>query len=54
MAKDNGNIRRDIELLRKEREELRAAVTDLQCRSMKNNLIFSGLAENMYENTERV
>ena len=59
MAKDNGNIRSDIELLRKEREELLAAATDLQCtdlqcRSMKNNFKCSGLAENIYENTQTV
>ena len=47
-------IRKELECLRKEREELRNAITDLQCRSMKNNLIFSGLAENNNENTEQV
>ena len=33
-------------------EELRERMLDLQCRSMKYNLIFSGITENHEENTE--
>ena len=51
---DTTVVRKELEHLRKEREELKNAITDLQCRSMKNNLIFSGLAENNNENTEEV
>lgn len=36
----------------KENKELKDSLTDLKCRSMKNNLVFSGLAENPEENTE--
>ena len=51
---DNKSISDEIESLRKDREVLKAAITDLQCRSMKYNLIFSGLVENSNENTEGV
>ncbi|KAL5007073.1 hypothetical protein ScPMuIL_015879 [Solemya velum] len=44
----------DLAELQKDRDELKAAVTDLQCRSMKNNLIFLGLKENNSENTEQL
>ena len=43
-----------IKSLRRERNELKLAIIDLQCRSMKNNLIFTGLAENGNENAEDV
>lgn len=36
----------------KSRDVLRDTVEDLQCRSMKNNLIFHGLRENDHEDTE--
>lgn len=35
-------------------KELKSAVLDLQCRSMKNNLVFTGLYECREENTEEV
>lgn len=35
-----------------DRDELRDAIEDLQCRSMKNNLVFTGLREQRDENTE--
>ena len=54
VGNDSSAIRTELETLRKEREELKAAITDLQCRSMKNNLIFTGLAESSNENTEHV
>ena len=47
-------IRTELETLRKKREELKAAITNLQCRSMKNNFIFRGLAESSNKNTEHV
>lgn len=43
----------DVSSIRNERDNLKESVTDLQCRSMKNNLIFSGLGgEDKYEDTE--
>ena len=42
------------ESLRKEREELKTPITDLQWRFMKYNIMFSGLVENSNENTEEV
>ncbi|CAG2253852.1 unnamed protein product [Mytilus edulis] len=39
---------------REEHEELRNKVIDLQCRSMKNNLVFTGIQESEHENTEQV
>jgi hypothetical protein len=33
-------------------ESLKSKVLDLQCRSMKNNLVFSGLSSNKFENCE--
>lgn len=38
--------------LQQQREELHDAIEDLQCRSMKNNLVFTGLKEHRNENTE--
>jgi hypothetical protein len=37
---------------RKELDDLRNDITDLRCRSMKNNLIFTGLGYNRNENCE--
>ncbi|CAC5407160.1 unnamed protein product [Mytilus coruscus] len=39
---------------KQENEILQSTVIDLQCRSMKNNLVFTGLAETEGENTEEV
>ena len=51
---DNKDMRTEFVKLRKECEEMRSTITDLQCLSMKNNLIFNGLVENSNENTEDV
>ncbi|VDI12333.1 Hypothetical predicted protein [Mytilus galloprovincialis] len=39
---------------KQENENLQSTVIDLQCRSMKNNLVFTGLTETEGENTEEV
>lgn len=44
----------EIKKLIEENEELSDQITDLRCRSMKYNLIFSGIYENDHENTEEV
>ncbi|KAL5013940.1 hypothetical protein ScPMuIL_008210 [Solemya velum] len=44
----------DLAELQKDRDELEADVTNLQCRSMKNKLMFLGLKENNSENTEQL
>lgn len=41
----------EIKKLIEENEELSDQITDLRCRSMKYNLIFSGINENDHENT---
>ena len=38
-------LSRGVENLRRDRNELRDRVTDLQCRSMKMNLVFTGLGK---------
>ena len=40
--------------VREETEELKESVLDLKCRSMKNNLICTGIPETENENTENV
>lgn len=47
-------IETEIKKLMEENEELSDQITDLRCRSMKYNLIFSGIYENDHENTEEV
>ena len=42
------------ESLKKENEELKDHVLDMRCRSMKYNLIFTGIKEHRNENTEEV
>lgn len=42
----------DMTSFRKDHDQLQRAITDLQCRSMKCNLIFTGLSESYNENTE--
>lgn len=42
----------EIKKLIEENEELSDQITDLRCRSMKYNLIFSGIYENDHENTD--
>jgi hypothetical protein len=41
-----------IKSLKNEREEMKESLLDIQCRSMKYNLVFTGLSETAYENTE--
>lgn len=45
-------IESEFQSLRAECNELHSVVEDLQCRSMKNNLVFTGLREQYNENTE--
>ncbi|KAK3095745.1 hypothetical protein FSP39_018472 [Pinctada imbricata] len=40
--------------LMRARDELRETVKDLQCRSMRDNLVFSGIHESSHEDTEEV
>ncbi|KAK3107304.1 hypothetical protein FSP39_011554 [Pinctada imbricata] len=48
-------MKEEIEAIRNERDDLKDKVVDLQCRSMKNNLIFTGLSgETNTEDTEGV
>lgn len=44
----------DIRTFKNEREEMKESLLDLKCRSMKYNLIFTGLREIPYENTEEM
>ena len=47
------NLFRNVDQLRREKAELESRVTDLQCRSMKMNLVFTGLGgEDRDENVE--
>ena len=34
------------------REKMKESLLDIKCRSMKYNLVFTGLRETLYENTE--
>jgi hypothetical protein len=46
-------LNHDIEFMRKQRDDITDTVVDLQCRSMKDNLIFTGLGgESNTEETE--
>lgn len=49
-----GEIKSALSDIREENEDLRSTVIDLQCRSMKNNLVFTGINEFEKENTEEV
>ena len=42
----------DIRKFKNERETMKELLLDLQCRSMKYNLLFTALKETPYENTE--
>ncbi|XP_062594817.1 uncharacterized protein LOC134256179 [Saccostrea cucullata] len=45
---------RDIQLLNKENAEIRDSIIDLKARSMRDNLVFSGIPEQKGEDTEEV
>ncbi|VDI40817.1 Hypothetical predicted protein [Mytilus galloprovincialis] len=47
-------IKAVVKNAKQENEILQSTVIDLQCRSMKNNLVFTGLTETEGENTEEV
>ena len=50
---DAGQMQSDLHKLMDENKQMRDTITDLKCRSMKNNLIFTGLGgEHPDENTE--
>jgi hypothetical protein len=42
----------DTRKFKNEREKMKESLLDLKCRSMKYNLVFTGLKETPYENTE--
>ena len=44
----------ELDKLAEQNSELQERVTDLQCRNMRDNLIFSGIAEDASEDTETV
>ena len=46
------SLQEEIKSFRLEREEMKETILDLRCRSMKNNLIFTGLVETRREDTE--
>ena len=58
MIQTEANLKRFFdqksESLKKENEELKDHVLDMRCRSMKYNLIFTGIKEHRNENTEQV
>jgi hypothetical protein len=39
-------------MLKNERDEMKESLLDLKCRSIKYNLVFTGLREASHENTE--
>ena len=43
----------DIRKFKNEREKMKESLLDLKCRSMKYNLVFTGLKETPYYNTEQ-
>jgi hypothetical protein len=43
----------DIRKFKNERQEMKESLLDLKCRSMKYNLVFTGLKETPYYNTEQ-
>lgn len=47
-------MKNTISDVREEAEELRDEILDLKCRSMKNNLVFTGIQENEQEDTEDI
>ena len=49
---DARQMQSDLHKLMDENKQIRDTITDLKCRSMKNNLIFTGLGEHPDENTE--
>ncbi|XP_021343224.1 uncharacterized protein LOC110443368 [Mizuhopecten yessoensis] len=46
------SLEKVVNELKSDKDELKRSVTDLRWRSMKNNLVFSGLLESPKENTE--
>jgi hypothetical protein len=44
----------DTRKFKNEREKMKESLLDLKCRSMKYNLVFTGLKETPYENTEEM
>ena len=42
----------DIRMLKDDREEMKESLLDLKCTSMKYNLVFTGLEERPYVNTD--
>jgi hypothetical protein len=41
-----------IKTFKNEREKMKESLLDIKCRSMKYNLVFTGLRETLYENTK--
>lgn len=51
-TQNNDEIKKEMENMRRDRNDLKGAIEDIQVRSMKNNLVFTGLREERYERTE--
>ena len=49
---DIKNLKMEVKSVTEQRDRLKDTVEDLQCRSMKTNLVFTGLAEQHDEDTE--
>ncbi|VDI54069.1 Hypothetical predicted protein, partial [Mytilus galloprovincialis] len=45
-------IKKELEQIQKQNEELKSTVTDLQCESLKQNLVFYGVVDQPGENTD--
>jgi hypothetical protein len=46
------SLAEDLKAFKLERDEMKSTLLDLRCRSMKNNLVFTGLRETAGEETE--
>ena len=53
-SQNNGKIFEEIQFLKDDLYDLRERHIDLQCRTMRDNLIFNGLTETDEENTEEI
>ena len=51
-ARSTHKFKEDIEVLAKENSRMKEKLLDMQCRSMKNNLVFTGFHEQLEEDCE--
>ncbi|XP_061196027.1 uncharacterized protein LOC133204318 [Saccostrea echinata] len=50
----DNKVNDELETIREANEKLQSSVTDLQARSVRDNLVFSGIPEHAWEDTERL